>query len=181
MNVRKPLALCVTLFLSASAIMTVWAQPDPWSPARRLLGRWQGTVEGKPGEGTVEREYVFTMNSRYIRETNTSRYPAQPRNPKGETHEHVGMISFDRSAKTLVLRQFHIEGFVNTYRQALPNTDTESLVFESEAFENLPVGWKARETYRFAGPDEFTETFELAPPGKPFETYSKSQFKRVTP
>jgi hypothetical protein len=89
------------------------------------------------------------------------------------------MISHDRAAKALVLRQFHVEGFVNTYRQAANSADLGKLVFDSEAFENLGVAWKARETYEFQGSDEFTETFELAPPGKPFEVYSTTMFKRA--
>jgi hypothetical protein len=40
-------------------------------------------------------------------------------------------------------------------------------------------GWlKARETYRILGPDEFTEVFEIAEPGKDFEVYSEGHFKR---
>ena len=30
-------------------------------------------------------------------------------------------------------------------------------------------------------PDEFTETFEIAMPGKDFSVYSKNSFKRVRP
>jgi len=40
-------------------------------------------------------------------------------------------------------------------------------VFTSEAIENIPAGWRARETYVVTGPDEFEEVFELAEPGKP--------------
>jgi len=36
-----------------------------------------------------------------------------------------------------------------------------------------------RETYEFSGDDQFVETFELAPPGKPFHVYSRTQLKRV--
>jgi hypothetical protein len=39
------------------------------------------------------------------------------------------------------------------------------------AIENIPPGWRARETYRFSGPDEFIELFELAEPGKEFTPY----------
>ncbi|MND02594.1 hypothetical protein D3C83_220290 [compost metagenome] len=53
------------------------------------------------------------------------------------------------------------------------------MVFDSESFENFDNSWKARETYDFVSPDEFVETFELAPPGKPFEVYSRNRFRRV--
>lgn len=45
--------------------------------------------------------------------------------------------------------------------------------------ENIPPGFRGRETYRFNGPDEFTETFEMAEPGKDFELYAKATLKRV--
>ncbi|GAB4578982.1 MAG: hypothetical protein Fur0022_17190 [Anaerolineales bacterium] len=44
----------------------------------------------------------------------------------------------------------------------------------------MPAGWRARETYPILNPDEFTETFELAGPGKDFEIYSQSHLTRVT-
>jgi transglutaminase/protease-like cytokinesis protein 3 len=81
--------------------------------------------------------------------------------------------------KLLVLRQFHIEGFVNTYRQVDTGQGSASPVFESEAFENFSNSWKARESYEFLSDNEFIETFELAAPGKPFQVYSSNHFKRV--
>jgi len=56
--------------------------------------------------------------------------------------------------------------------------DFETLVFTSEAIINIPKGWKARETYRVLGINEFEETFELAPPEKEFAQYTRVRFKR---
>jgi hypothetical protein len=108
-----------------------------------------------------------------------SEYPPQEKNPKGERHEHWGMFSFDRQQKLLMLRHFHVEGFVNTYRQVESPAQPNIVVFESVGFENLPAGWSARETYEFLNDDAFIETFELAPPGKPFQVYSRAQLKRA--
>ena len=80
--------------------------------------------------------------------------------------------SSDKARNLLVLLQFHIEGFVNMYRQAAATEGRASLVFESEAFENFSNLWKAREIYEFLSDDEFIETFELAAPGKPFEGHA---------
>jgi hypothetical protein len=154
-------------------------QTDPWAPIRRMVGEWSGTTSGQPGDGTVARRYAFVLNDRYLHETNTSEYPPQERNTKGERHEHWSLFSHDRQLKALALRQFHVEGFVNTYKQAASDSAPDTVVFESVAFENLPSEWKARETYRFVGDDEFIETFELAPPGKPYQVYSRAQMKRV--
>lgn len=49
----------------------------------------------------------------------------------------------------------------------------------SEAIENIPKGYRARETYTFISANEFEEVFEIAEPGKDFEVYSKARLKRV--
>ena len=46
----------------------------------------------------------------------------------------------------MIFRQFHQEGFVNRYAMAA-QAKAHTVVFESEALENVPSGWKARETY----------------------------------
>jgi hypothetical protein len=77
-----------------------------------------------------------------------------------------------------VLRQFHIEGFVNQYKIESVSPDQKTIVFISEAIENIPQGFKAKETYQIINDNEFTETFELAEPGKDFELYSRATLKR---
>ena len=178
MHVLKSAA---TILLLSSAMAAGVSAQDAghWQPLRRFIGEWTGTASGQAGEGSVERKYTFVMNGRFVHETNISRYPPQERNKSGEVHEHWGIFSYDRARKLLVLRQFHLEGFVNTYRQASAAEDRGALVFESEAFENFSNAWRARETYAFLSDDEFVETFELAAPGKPFQVYSRSQFKRA--
>lgn len=109
---------------------------------------------------------------------NRSEYPIQDKNPKGEIHEDEGFFSFDRTRKRLVLRQFHVEGFVNQYVQD-PESSSQKLVFRTESIENIPAGWRARETYVIHGPDEYEEIFELAEAGKGFELYSRAHLKRV--
>ena len=51
--------------------------------------------------------------------------------------------------------------------------------FTTEGIENIPAGWRARETYIFHGIDEVEEVFELAESGKPFSVYSRVRLKRV--
>jgi len=149
---------------------------DVWRPLRFLLGSWEGTISGQPGNGSGTREYRLVLGDRFIEVRNRSFYPPQEKNPKGETHEDVGFISYDRNRKAFVFRQFHIEGFVNTY-VATPSAGN-ALVFTSEAIENIPAGWRARETYRAVSVDEWLEIFELAEPGKDFTTYSETRLKK---
>jgi hypothetical protein len=171
----------VIAFAVVSPALAQEPKPDPWAPVRFMEGAWKGTTEGKPGTGTVERKYEFVLKDRFLHERNTSTYPPQERNKKGEVHDHWSFLSYDRGRKLLVLRQFHVEGFVNQYVLQPDESGPGKLVFVSEAFENLSNKWRARETYHVLGPDEFTETFELAMEGKPFEVYSKNHFRRARP
>jgi hypothetical protein len=153
--------------------------PDPWGAVLVLQGEWLGAAEGEPGSGTARRSYQFTLAGRFLQERNVSAYVPKKAGEAGELHEHVSFWSYDRARKLLVLRQFHQEGFVNQYRLVSEASSAQRLVFESEAFENLPVGWRAKETYAFQGSDAFTETFELAAPGQEYAVYSKSRFQRI--
>jgi len=152
--------------------------PDLWQPLRFFAGAWEGTSKGQPGNGSVEREYRFALNGAFLEVKNRSSYPQQEKNPKGETHEDHGFISYDKQRKKFVLRQFHVEGFVNQYALTSISADGKTITFESESIENIPAGWRARETYKLASNDELVEVFELAAPGKEFAVYSESALKR---
>jgi hypothetical protein len=168
----------LALLVPASLAAQQPAAADPLERLGFLIGRWEGTSEGQPGKGTVQREYSRALSSRFIRGHNRTVYPAQEKNPNGEVHEDEGWFSFDRARKRLVLRQFHVEGFVNQYVEDAGSSPGR-LVFTTEAIENIPAGWRARETYVVHGPDEIEEVFELAGEGKPFDVYSRVRLRRV--
>ena len=173
---RTKLIVTALLMLASAGAAQQPGPADKWAPLRALIGRWEGTGNGQPGQSKIQREYRLVLNDKFLQVQNKSTYQPQPKNPKGEIHEDWGMFSFDKSRKSFVLRQFHVEGFVNQY--VLTSSDGKTLVFTSENIENIPAGFKARETYKFVGPDEFTEVFEIAEPGKEFELYSESHFTR---
>jgi hypothetical protein len=153
-------------------------QPDPLKPLRPFIGKWEGDSKGQPGVGKMEREYGFVLRNRFVQVSNKAVYPPQEKNPKGETHEDLGFFGYDRGSKKLSFRQFHVEGFVVQYSLERISEDGRSFIFTSTAIENISPGWVARETYRFLNNDEFVETFALAGPGKDFETYSETRFRR---
>jgi hypothetical protein len=153
-------------------------QPD-WTPFQPLLGQWKGQGNGEPGQSKVERTYKLGVGGTFIVVDNRSVYPAQKANPSGETHVDHGLIGFDKQRKKYVMRQFHVEGFVNQYVLEELAPDGKKLVWTTEAIENIAPGWRARETYLIKSQNEFTEVFELAAPGKDFEVYTRSEFRRV--
>jgi hypothetical protein len=161
-----------------TATTTQAAPTDPWKVLRPFVGKWEGESRGEPGIGKMERTYTFVLKDRFLQVSNKAVYPPQEKNPKGETHEDLGFFGYDRASKKLGLRQFHVEGFVIHYSLESISADGLSFVFSSTAIENIAPGWVARETYRFVNKDEFVETFALAGPGKSFETYSETRFRR---
>ena len=171
-------ALLLILLIPLLTAAQAPRQNDVWQPFKYFLGNWTGTGKGEPGASRLEREYKFVLGGKFLNVLHRSIYQPQEKNPKGETHEDWGFISYDRSRKLHVLRQFHIEGFVTQYVSESIAPDSKTLVFDSESLENLPAGWRARETYRILNNDEFVEVFELAAPGKEFSVYSENHFKR---
>lgn len=166
--------LSVTMFVTAQP----QTKPDAWAPLKYFEGKWEGAGSGKPGESNVQREYQLVLKDKFLQVQNRSTYDPQPKNPKGEIHDDWGMISFDKARKQFVFRQFHVEGFVIHYALTSVSADGKTIVFTSESIENIPAGWRSRETYKIIGPDEFVEIFELAGPGKDFEVYSEARLRR---
>jgi len=163
-----------------TSLFSVQGSPaaDVWRPLEHLVGSWQGTGKGEPGVSRVERSYERVLNGKFIYVKNKSIYEPQPKNPRGEVHEDWSLISYDLTRKQFVMRQFHVEGFVNQYVLEKMDSEGRNFVFSSEAIENIAPGWRARESYKILNEDEFIETFELAPPGKDFATYTENHFKR---
>lgn len=170
--------LAASLSAQAPAPSEAPVKTDPWLPVRALLGSWEGDATGEPGTGKSERTYRLTLSDRFVQVDNRSTYPPQEKNPKGEVHEDVGFLSYDKAAQRLVLRQFHGEGFVSHYVLDSVSADGRTLVFTTIAIENIAAGWKGRETCRIVDDDAFVETFALAEPGKDFVTYSETRFRR---
>jgi len=150
-----------------------------WLPLDFFIGTWTGEGKGEPGAGKYERSYQWTLDKKFIEVHNKSVYPSSEKNKnKGEVHRDIGYISYDGINKIFKLRQFHTEGFVNQYRLDSISADKKLIVFISEVIENIPPGFKARESYTLISQDEFIERFEIAEPGKDFELYTEVRLKR---
>lgn len=171
-------ALLLILLVPMLGLTQETRKVDPWPPFMFFIGSWSGTGKGEPGVSDLERQYQFILGGKYVEARHKSMYAPQAKNPKGETHEDLGFFSYDRGRKQHLFRQFHTEGFVIHYRLESITPDNKLIVFVSESIENIPTGWRARETYRILNQNEFVEIFELAGPGKEFGVYSENHFKR---
>lgn len=145
-----------------------------WLPFKDFIGEWKGTGTGVDGEGSYDRSYRLILNKNYIEVKNKSTYAPTKENPKGYHHEDIGYISYDKQRKVFVFRQFHIEGFVNEYKLESISADKKTFIFLSESIENIPAGWRARETYIITD-QGISEEFDLAEPGKEYEKYTRAQ------
>lgn len=178
-SISRIVIIAVFVLLPVLTIAQSAKQDSLWKPFANFIGQWTGKGGGESGEGNFERSYKFIFNKRYIEVKNKSVYPPSQNYPKGEIHEDLGYISYDKLRNTFVLRQFHVEGFVNQYKLESISDDGKKIVFASEAIENIKEGWRAKESYQIFSESEFSETFELAPPQKEFGVYSKVTLKRI--
>jgi len=171
--------IAVLLIAPQISLAQLTKQDSVWLPFRNFIGTWTGTGEGVDGKGTYQRSYQFALGKKYIETTNKTVYPPSKENPKGYVHEDFGVISYDKARKAFVFRQFHSEGFVNQYVLESISPDGKTIVFVSESIENIPKGWRCRETYTLNEVNQFNEAFDMAEPGKNFEPYTHASFTRL--
>ena len=176
-------AISATIFWSNMGTARVLASPassasDPWDQLRFLVGSWTGTGDGNSGTSTLERSYEFILNDQFLLVRNKSVFPPQTKNPKGEIHEDLGVISYDKRRKKFILREFYSEGYVNQFVLDEISADGRKLVFTTEAVENGPPMMRARTTWEITGERSLNETFELAFDGKTFKPCVTCKLKR---
>jgi hypothetical protein len=146
---------------------------------RYFEGSWTGSTEGWSGVGHSERTYEFVIGDVFLHWRNRSTFEPQEKNPEGEVHEDWGMLSYDKGRELFVLRQFNVEGFVNTYVLDTVADNGERLVYTTEDVENAPEGMGARLIVTIVDEDHFNESFQLAFPGKDFATCSENTWTRA--
>lgn len=149
-----------------------------WKPFEYFIGSWEGKGEGKSGVSDARRQYDLVLNDNFILIKNASEFQPQEKNLKGEIHENMDFLSYDKGRSVYVLRQFHCEGFANQYTLNNISDDCKVFEFETEIIENGPNGLKARVIIEILNDNEFEERFELSFPGNNYGCYNKNHFIR---
>ncbi len=137
-----------------------------------LIGHWTGTGSGFGNDKSrVESSFQLVMNEKYIEVKNESRFDPTEKNPKGEHHIDKGFISYDKSRKTLVYRQFNIEGYINQYILNDSLSNDSQLIFETEIIENFVPGGKARWTIKKISETQIETVFDVSFPNKEYSCF----------
>ena len=144
-------------------------QEAAWTRLKALVGVWKGT--GEPGSARVEQRYRLILQDNFLHAQTSSV-------SEGDTHEDWEILSVDRSRQKVVLRQFVSEGFINQYVLDQVEDGGRSMVFVSEACENAPPGFRARQTLTIEDDDRISQRLELAPAGRQFSQCSATTLAR---
>lgn len=144
-----------------------------------LTGTWQGVETGVAGDGIGFRTYEYELGGNYIFQKNKSTFPKTERNPRGEVHRDIGILSYDSVKDEIIFRSFNVEGFTNIYVLNKDLSDEDEFVFITREIENNPGNWKARLTLKKLSDKEFTEAFEIATDGENFSSFLKNHWYKV--
>ncbi len=155
------------------------AQDNPFKQLDFLIGHWQGTGSGFGNETSVIRsEFNRIMNNTFIEVKNDSKFKPTDNNPEGEHHTDWGMLSFDKSRKKIIFRQFNNEGFVNQYILVDSLSNDTTLVFLTESIENFMPGGKARWIINRKSENTIETLFDVSFPGKEYTCFGTNQLSK---
>jgi len=150
---------------------------NPWHDFDFLLGEWSWSGGGHPGQATTGTcTFKPDLDGTVLRRAVHLEYPAS-KERAAFSHDDLLYIYRDPADSSLRAIFFDNESHVIRYVVTVA-PDGNSIQFLSDA---APGGTRARMTYKRIGPDSVTETFELAPPGKPdeFTKYVEFTAKKI--
>jgi hypothetical protein len=153
--------------LLLAAVSSAQAPPppsNPWKDFDFVLGNWAWSGGGQPGQANGTSTFEPDMNGTVLLRKVHLEYPAS-KERAAFAHDDLLYVYHDPQDNSLRAIFFDNENHVIRYAVTV-STGGDSIQFLSDA---APGGTHARMTYKRAGPDSVTETFELAPPGKPDE------------
>jgi hypothetical protein len=149
--------------------------PPDFSEIDWLLGEWQGkTLTGGPA-GELQLSVSFDLEKRIlvlrgkISLAATRTVPATKESWMGILHASPGGTGF-------ALRVFSSTGFMTRYGVTVDGAEVR---LTPAGGDQPPPGWLFRRLWERAEPNEFTETVQAAPPGKPFFDYYTAKFTRL--
>ena len=151
--------------------------PPDYSTLDWLLGQWTGKTLPSSPPGEVHLSVSPELGKRFLIFRGEVSLAATPTVPAMK-ESWMGILSASANGPGFVLRVFSSNGFVTRYRLTL---DGPELHLNPEGGDSPPPGWLFRRAWVRTGPDEITETVQVAPPGKSFFDYYSTKYSRVPP
>jgi len=149
--------------------------PPDYSSLDRLAGGWSGkTVNGNPAD-ELRLSVSFDLENRILVLHGSVSLAATPTVPATK-EAWLGILNASPSGTGFTLRMFSSLGFITRYRVTV---DAAQVHLNPEGGEQPPLGWLFRRLWVRIDPNDFTETVQAAPPGKPFFQYYTATFTRL--
>jgi hypothetical protein len=158
--------------LTALFFVALLAPAAGWDSLRFLQGDWIAEGGGQPGQASAG-SFGFQpdLDGKILVRKNRSEYPATKDHP-AVVHRDLMVIYPGGEGKPARADYWDNEGHAIRYTVT---ADGKSAVFLSEEDQ---VGPRFRLSYAATGPQTVSIKFEVAPPGKPFQTYVEGSARR---
>lgn len=159
---------------SVQYTITLPPKPD-FSALAWLVGEWAGKTTGGNPEGEVHLSVSLDLDQQVMVLRGEVTLPETKTRPAWKEN-YLGILSAAHNGAGFVLQNFSSTGFVTSYRVAVEGGEMR---LTPSGGEQPPPGWLFRRVFDRTGVDEFTETVEAAPPGKPFFEYYTAKLERL--
>lgn len=155
------------------------SQSRPFDRLNFLLGTWEGEGTGFGNEkSAVHSEFNLVIGDQFIEVSNQSWFEPSGDNQEGEIHLDRGYISYDKTRDKIIFRQFHIEGYVNTYVLVDSLSSPDILVFRTESIENFMPGGKAQWTIRKTDETHIVTIFDVSFSGAGYTCFGTNRLQK---
>lgn len=151
--------------------------PPDFSALDWLQGQWTGKTVPTSPSGEVQLSVTPDLEKHFLVFRGDVSLAATSTVPAVK-ESWIGILSPSPDGTGFILRIFSSTGFITRYRMTVNDPE---LHLNPEGGDSPPPGWLFRMTWARTGPDEFTETVRVAPPGKTFFDYYTAKFARVPP
>ncbi len=156
--------------------ITIPAPPD-FSALDWLQGQWTGKTLPNNPPGDVQLSVSSDLGKRVLVFRGEVSLAATTTVPATK-ESWLGILTASTVGTGFSLRVFSSTGFITRYRLT---ADGPELQLNPEGGDSPPAGWLFRRIWVRTGPNELTETVQVAPPGKAFFNYYAAKFARVPP